>query len=420
MSAVDQLRSLSIPLLFVLLVGLPVFWAFPEGLPFWRATAIVAGWAGAALLLASLLLMVRERGLASGLGGLARITRWHHRAGLTAYVALLAHPLALAADGWQESPIFAWQSISPFAENWPVWLGWAGLLLLMAGLAATFATRLPYGTWRWLHGLLGVAVLLGFIHVLLLGIDLAAILALGAAVLLLVWRLLRIDAGLAARPYIVDQVEALVPGMVEISLLPLSRPLDIQPGQFILAAFFQGPRYRGCGEYHPFTVSGTGPDHGLRIGVKALGDCTACMQSLEPGVPARVHGPFGEFLREGSAAPMFWLAGGIGITPFIGYLRSSPLRQPTRLLYLYRSDREAAYLGQLQSLAEHRPELNLQPVATGSALPDLERLLPDAAWLAGRECHVCGPPALLDAVTPILVARGVPREHIHSERFDFR
>jgi predicted ferric reductase len=45
-------------------------------------------------------------------------------------------------------------------------LGWLSLLLLMVGLAATFATRVPYRSWLWLHVSLGVGVLAGLWHLL--------------------------------------------------------------------------------------------------------------------------------------------------------------------------------------------------------------------------------------------------------------
>lgn len=415
-----RLRTLSLPILLLLFVGLPVFWAFPEALPFWRAVGIILGWAGAGLLLFNLLLMVREVRLASSLGGLERITVWHHQTGMAAYLLLLLHPLALAAAGWAESPELAWQVISPFSENWPVWLGWGGLILLMLGLATTFMRRLAYGTWRWLHGLLGLGVLVGFIHVLQLGINAGALFALAAAVLLLLWRLLRVDLGTAAKPYIVTDVRSVAQSMVEVSLKPLALPIDAVPGQFVLAAFFRGPNYRGCGEFHPFTISGLGQGHEFRLGIKALGDCTERMQHLEPGVAARVHGPFGEFLKALPARPLLWVAGGIGITPFLGFLRQQSIPSPTTLIYLYRGEQDAAYLDELTALSQYCPELALQAEATGSGMPNLSRLLPAAEALANQECYVCGPPGLIEAVSRLLLERGVPIERIHFEHFDFR
>jgi len=413
-------RLLSIPLLVGLFVALPVYWAYPDDLSFWRAVGIVLGWAGSGLLLASLLLMLREVRLASWLGGIERMTGWHHWTGLAGYLLLLLHPLALAAAAWTESPLLAWQLLSPVAQNWPVWAGWAALLFLMGGLSTTFASRLRYPLWRWLHGLLGLGVVVGCVHVLLLGIDAGAVLAILAALLMLVWRLIRVDAGAAAKPYVVRSVRRVAEAMVEITLAPLVEGMPAEAGQFVLVAFFRGPRYRGCGEYHPFTISAIDKDQQFRIGVKALGDCTRRMQALEPGVEARVQGPFGNFLLERPAKPQLWVAGGIGITPFLACLRDARVEHATRLLYLYRSEADAAFRDELESLATTNASFSLEAHATGDAIPDLAELLPGAEELTGHECYLCGPPGLLDAVGHVLQLRGVPAAHIHFERFDFR
>ena len=413
-------RLLSIPLLVGLSVGLPVYWAYPEDLSSWRAAGIVLGWAGSGLLLASLLLMLREVRLASWLGGIERMTGWHHWTGLAGYLLVLLHPLALAAAAWTESPPLAWQLLSPVAQNWPVWVGWAALLFLMGGLSTTFASRLRYPLWRWLHGLLGIGVLVGFVHVLLLGIDAGAVFAILAALLMLVWRLIRVDAGAAAKPYIVRSVRRVAEAMVEITLAPLVLGMPAEAGQFVVVAFFRGPRYRGCGEYHPFTISAIDKDGQIRIGVKALGDCTRRMQGLEPGVEARVQGPFGNFLLERPAKPQLWVAGGIGITPFLACLRNARVEHATRLLYLYRSEADAAFRDELESLAATNAGLSLEAHATGDAIPDLAAILPGADQLIAHECYLCGPPGLLDAVGRILQSRGVPAAQIHFERFDFR
>lgn len=167
----STLRVLPLPLLAAAVPAGLALWAFPEGLAPIRTVAIVVGWVGCGLLLVSLLLMLREPRLAGWLGGLERMYRWHHRTGIIAYVLLLVHPLALAANGLSNSPAVAWQILSPFAEGWPNRTGWLGLLLLMLGVAATFIRSLRYNTWRWLHAGLGVGVLLGLIHLVLLGID---------------------------------------------------------------------------------------------------------------------------------------------------------------------------------------------------------------------------------------------------------
>ncbi len=211
-------RRLTIPTLVVLCTTAIVWFAFPADLSPPRTLGIVLGWTGIGLLLCSLLLMLRERRLADCLGGLERMYQWHHWCGIAAYAVLLAHPLALAADAWPAQPKVAWQTISPFAESWPVWSGWLSLLLLLAGLAATFECRLKYSVRRWLHTALGAAVLAGIAHLFLLGVDAPEEPFLAAAVLLLGWRAVHEDLGLASSPYVVRFTRRVAADTVEIAL----------------------------------------------------------------------------------------------------------------------------------------------------------------------------------------------------------
>ncbi len=413
-------RPLAIPLISATLVGLTVLWAFPENLGLWRSVAIVSGWAGCGLLAASLLLMIRETKLAAWLGGLESMYRWHHRLGVSTYLVLLAHPLALAAAGWAESPALAWAMLAPWQQGWPVWLGWAALLCLMAGLAAALSPAMPYARWRGLHNLLALAIILALGHLLLLGLDYLLLWSPLLALAFILWRFLRADLGLAATPHVVARVDHPSAEVVEVRLQPLARPLAARPGQFVLAAFLDGPGFHGCGEYHPYTVSAVAPDGEIALGIKALGDCTRHLQAVVPGVAARIEGPFGNFLAERPAGPEFWLAGGIGITPFLGVLRGGPLPHPVRLVYLHRNDGDAAFREELAALAEGEPRLALDVVACGDRLPDLATLLPAAPALTGHECYLCGPPGLLATAVRILAQRGVRPAHIHFEHFDFR
>ncbi len=191
-------------------------------------------------------------------------------------------------------------------------------------------------------------------------------------------------------------------------------------GQFVLVAFFAGPTFRGCGEFHPFTVSSIGADRAIRVGVKALGDCTRRIQAIEPGVLARVHGAFGTFLADRPAAAQLWLAGGIGITPFLALLRAGPVSQPTTLVYLYRAEGDAAFLPELRELAERDPQLSLQALATGNEPPNPDSFLPARGRLGGSECYLCGPPEMVATLRQALRTRGITPRHIHFENFGFR
>lgn len=419
MSARVRFQTLWIPLIAWAVVGALVWWAYPPSFPPLRAAGIVTGWVGSGLLLVSLLLMVREPQLARWLGGLEPMYRWHHLLGVWAYVLLLVHPLALAASDLGESPAVAWATLAPWLQGWPVWLGWASLLCMMGGLAIALWPRWPYAAWRKLHHLLSLSVLLGAAHLVWLGIDGPLLATPVLIIAFLLWRVVRADHGFGAQPYTVQRAEQLSPTTVEVTLQPLARGLRAEPGQFVLAAFFAGLQYRGCGEYHPYTVSATAPNGNMALGIKALGDCTRQLQSIQAGVEARLQGPFGHFLSN-QVGPSLWVAGGIGITPFIAVLRSGPLAHSVRLIYLHREGANAPYAQELNELALQQPQLQLQIEDTDNAPPDLPRLLPQASELRGLHCYLCGPSPMIDAATQMLQTRGVASAHIHFERFDFR
>lgn len=405
----------------LLLLAGTVAWSYPPALPAWRGVGVVSAWAGSALLLASVVLMLREPRLARALGGLDVMLRWHHISGVGGYVLLLAHPLALALDAAQQQPARAWQVLAPWLHGWPVAAGWASLLLLMLGLAVTFHPRVRYRPWRTLHQALALAVVLGWVHVLALrGQSGVAMVGGGLAATALAWRLAIIDRGPVGHLYRIAEVRTLSPGVIEARLMPLAAAMRPAPGQFLLARFLDGEGYRACGEFHPFTVSGIGADGSLQVAIKALGHCTTRIQGIEAGLLVRLQGPFGHFLADVASAPQLWIAGGIGITPFIAALRQQPCARPTTLIYLHRSPPAGAFVDELRALQHTDPLLDVLIVPTGAQPPAMGPLLERVESLAGREVQVCGPAPLVRALLPCLRQRGVPEHSIHHESFDFR
>ena len=412
-----NLAKLSVPILVLSFVAGLVLWAYPEGGAPARRIGIILGWAGCGMLLASLFLVLREPRLATLLGGLENMYWWHHRLGMAAYVALLAHPLLLAGASLPNAPREAWALLSPFSESWPVWTGWLSLLLLMVGLGATFATRLAYRIRRPVHAALGIGALVGLTHLLLLGIDEPVEPILLASLALLAWRFIREDWGAGASPYVVQSVARVSPNAVEVSLAPLGEPIATQPGQFALVAFQSGRRFKGCREFHPFTVSSIDGASGFRITVKALGDCTRNIQSIEPGVPARVQGAFGDFLDDPALAPQYWIAGGVGITPFLALLRAGRLDRPTILIYLYRTESDALFVDELRANAVRLPKLTLRLRATGDDPIDPESVLTADDDVGKGEFWLCGPPPMVGAFARFLRSRGIVNRWMHFENF---
>ncbi|MDY6948303.1 MAG: oxidoreductase, partial [Pseudomonadota bacterium] len=265
-----------------------------------------------------------------------------------------------------------------------------------------------------------LAVLLGIAHAFAYrGPDTSLLLVAVPSGLALGWRVLRADRGVGARPYEVESVTRIAAKTTEVILRPLATPLTIAPGQFVMAAFFQGAHYRGCGEFHPYTVCDS-RNGSLVLAIKALGDCTTRIQALEPGVAVRVQGPYGQFLADAARTASLWIAGGIGVTPFVARLRAGDLSTPTEFIYTYRRPDAAPYMAELQEHAVHQPLLRLRALEVQEDPRPVFALFDDIQDLSSRQVYLSGPPLFVRAVADELHDRGVARSKIHLEEFEFR
>jgi ferredoxin-NADP reductase len=163
----------------------------------------------------------------------------------------------------------------------------------------------------------------------------------------------------------------------------------------------------------------------------------------EPGVVSRylhdqahegdvlqVTAPQGTFTFTGTEADSIVLiGGGVGLTPLmsvIRYLTDRGWPQDIYLLYCCRSTEDFLFREDLEHL--QRRHANLHVVATmtraegttwmgptGRLTKDLlVQTVPD---LPSRRSHLCGPPAMMDALRAILLDLGVPRDRIKTEAF---
>jgi predicted ferric reductase len=123
----------------------------------------------------------------------------------------------------------------------------------------------------------------------------------------------------------------------------------------------------GLTEPHPFTISTGKPGDELRITFRVLGDGTRRLarKGLKVGESLRVQGPFGRFFPARDNAPQIWIAGGIGITPFMAWAEAmAEDGPPVHLFYAVRSRDEAPYLNALTERADQIARLQVHPVVS--------------------------------------------------------
>jgi ferredoxin-NADP reductase len=146
------------------------------------------------------------------------------------------------------------------------------------------------------------------------------------------------------------------------------------------------------------------------------------LQALPPGAPLKLRGPRGVMtLHDDRARAAVFIAGGIGITPFLSMLRQAAhdrLAGPLFLVYSNRRAEDAPFLAELQGLAPSIPGFRLL-----ARMTDAEGFV-DAAAITGLVGdaaapihYVAGPPAMVGAMQTMLRNAGVADADVRSEQF---
>jgi predicted ferric reductase len=392
-----------------------------SGIAILKSVANLAALFGIASWAANLVLASRTRPVERAVGGLEQLYLLHRRVGVLVVVLAATHALFLTLHAGGS----ALDLYLPSA-GWSTFSGVIALVLLIGFVVTSLVGRLSYQTFVLVQRLLGAAFMLAAFHTfavrgtaassLALTIYLACLTAVG--VTSLGYRLIGGRLGVGRHPYRIDAVRRLDEDAVEIVMAPVARPLEFQAGQFVYATFHQDGIPR---ESHPFTIA-SAPGSELRIAVKRFGDFTSGVMQLHPGAQAQLEGPFGSFcLRDDPAHSQTWIAGGIGITPFLSWARSLEHSMPIDLYYCTPGAEQAHFLDVLYDIADRYPRFRVIPIRKSSlgrlSVDDIEAVNPN---VSNGDVFVCGPQVMIDNIRTGFAARGMPPHRIHSECFDFR
>lgn len=412
--------------------------AFPATAhPWWiaRQEALnLSGFLAMALMSLSMLLATRPVWLEAPLGGMDRVYRTHKWAGILGISFAAVHWLVEMGSDILKSTIgregrLPKEKYSGFlevlrdlAKDMGEWAIYALLLML----AITLWKRFPYRPWRFLHRAMPFLYLAVAFHAALLvprdywlqpaGALLAVLIAAG------VYGAIRsLLGGIGRARTASGEVLAVEQAAADVTTVRcrLERGWrGHRPGQFAFVTFDAG---EGA---HPFTIASA--DHGdgvVAFEIKALGDYTRSLGSrLHVGQPVQVEGPYGCFdiERRDPQARQVWIAGGIGVTPFLAWLESlqaDPARAPSAELHYCTRDRARdAFVPRLEALCSTLPGIRLyvHGARQGDALQ--AAALGDAK---NAEFWFCGPTGLAEALRAGLTRMGC-RPRFHQEAFEMR
>lgn len=384
----------------------------------------------------TMVLATRPAWLESPLGGLDSMYKLHKWTGILAVVFALTHWLTEMADDALETLFGSDRSLKEAdfsglldnlqdgAED----LGEPGLYLLLFLVAITLTRWVPYYYWRYLHRVMPVIYLVLATHALLLaplkwwqqpiGLLMALLIAAGAVASL---QSLTGQIGRSRRYRgLVQAVRQTSANITEVVCDMGKRWPGHQAGQFALVTF---DRIEGA---HPFSLSSADNDSGqLSFHIKALGDYTRKLpRKLRSGQAVTLEGPYGRFDPDSGRknAQQIWVAGGIGITPFLAALEkrltNAERKQPAITLhYCTAVATSDTMVTRLRELTEQLPEISLHIHDSSQR----QRLAVNQLQIHDSRVDVwfCGPQSLANALRSGLKQQPISLR-FHQESFKFR
>ena len=206
-----------------------------------------------------------------------------------------------------------------------------------------------------------------------------------------------------------------------------------QAGQNAVFTLVDPPENDASGPTRTFTIASAPHEPELMIATRMRDTAfKRILRSATVGTLVRMDGPAGVMvLHDDVSRPAVFLAGGIGITPFLSMARhAATQRLPLRLFLFYSNRRpeDAAFLDELQKMEQANPNYRLVATMTepektslswsgetGFIQRDmLERHLPD---IKTSIYYFAGPPAMTAAMQTMLENVGVPEDAMRSEEF---
>ncbi|MBR9701233.1 FAD-dependent oxidoreductase [Candidatus Woesearchaeota archaeon] len=190
-------------------------------------------------------------------------------------------------------------------------------------------------------------------------------------------------------------------------VLSFKEPLSFEPGHYV-TVFFEGMKPA------PFSLA-SAPGKPVQLAVEIVGAVTTKLSEMKPGDKVKVKGPFGRFVL-GNEEKSCFIAGGIGIAPFMSMLRAS--EHDMILLYSCKDQNQILWHDELDSMTDNiSVNITLTRAKwnhiTGRVSQEtIKKYVPD---YLDRVFYVCGPLTMINELFEMLAGLGVSKDNLKRE-----
>ncbi len=410
-----------------------IIWAFMEPLGLRFADVVstttsigqILGLVGMVLFSVNLILAGKFKFLDKHFKGLDKVYKNHHRLGAIAFSIMLFHPIFLVVKFITISIRDAGLFFVPFT-NGPITWGILSLIVLIILICLTFYAKIKYKNWKLSHKFMTFAFFLAVIHTFLIQSDVSRnsllryyIFTLAILALFTIFRKVFFEQTKIDRlRYKVVKIKEFNISTVEIEMEPVGEKMNFTPGQF---AFFSFIGDAISPESHPFSISSSNLDNNLRIIAKNFGDFTSELKKIKIDDQVVIEGPFGGFsYKNGKSKNQIWIAGGIGITPFLSMSQTLEKDYNINLFYSVKEPSEAVRVNNLEMISKENPNFKFNPwVTRDKGYITAEQVKGLSNGLDGKDIFLCGPPVFMKSLKDQFVTMGVDINNIRYESFNF-
>ena len=203
-------------------------------------------------------------------------------------------------------------------------------------------------------------------------------------------------------------------------------------GMKFTAGQFANIQIPGTQLLRPYSMANSpGEDNVLEFIVKVFPEgrfSQLLEQQLRAGDRLQVHGPYGELRIRLSHRDIIMVAGGSGLAPLLSMLQQLADKgneRPVHLFFGARTSDDFYCIEEIQAAQQRMPALEFIPALSEDCPDDWrgETGLVTEAISRYREsfrhydAYLCGPPAMIDAATSLLVERGVRPRNVYFDAF---